>query len=761
MFVQQLFEGTAKRVIVIYPGRFQPFHLGHKEVFESLQAQFGSENVYIGTSNKVALPKSPFNFSEKLQLMNAAGIPSHQVIEVTNPYMPDDYIRSIGFDPTQTVMIFAVGEPDLARLEVDATYTEKTPTGRPSKIPPGKQVGDPKPFKSFQGLDQATTADQHQYVLIAKERPKTVSVNGQTYDASHGTQVRDLWNQVRNDPKASAEVMKQLYGKASAEIAHVLNNIQDTNAAPAPAAKPSPKLNKVDETSLASRYADDYAYQQAQMGKQQSSNSIQDIIATRDVKAYQNWKQENPNDPIMLQLKAAEQQGTEAMSGIQPMGAALSVFWKTVFDALSQSNQAIGESMLNEDAVTNFASKAHEEWRQGWVKQNNGQSLPRIKKNSDGTEGDINVPFNKLHPDWQRENLAAGKAAAEAVKQFPNDIEKAAEYIHDEWMKRNPKADYNAAQHVPYDQLSEPEKEKDRVHVRTMQQLMGVQPKMSENLADEFAAMAKSKYPTATIRANGQTIQQPPPRKAAPVQSPEPLSPEKRSELEQQLADLERVFDRDYEYSDDHRVWSKHRDIAARISNIKRILATESQITIGDTVQVTSGPMSNLTGIVESIGEGGKFVTVDIHGQDKISVPIRHVSLHETDDHTKHLHLHHKKNRFKTLKKIATFDESEIDEDLYQYDKQDPYNSEFAPRVGMGRMTLRGWKQSMIRRVKEFAAELERSGEDLDRDALWDHVHKKLQSLNLDPIAQEIELAHQELENIRRRGGVRSRAFKK
>ena len=125
---------------------------------------------------------------------------------------------------------------------------------------------------------------------------------------------------------------------------------------------------------------------------------------------------------------------------------------------------------LLEGAVTQFASMAHEEWRKNFDPTG---SKERIKKNSDGTEGNINVPFEKLHPDWQKENLAAGKAAEDAVKKFPNDIEQAAEYIHIEWMKRNPKADYNAAQHVAYDQLPEDEKEKDRVHVRTMMKLMG------------------------------------------------------------------------------------------------------------------------------------------------------------------------------------------------------------------------------------------------------------------------------------------------
>ena len=125
---------------------------------------------------------------------------------------------------------------------------------------------------------------------------------------------------------------------------------------------------------------------------------------------------------------------------------------------------------LLEGAVTQFASMAHEEWRKNFDPTGTKE---RIKKNSDGTEGDINVPFEKLHPDWQKENLAAGRAAEDAVKKFPDDIEKAAEYIHIEWMKRNPKADYNAAQHVAYDQLPEDEKEKDRVHVRTMMKLMG------------------------------------------------------------------------------------------------------------------------------------------------------------------------------------------------------------------------------------------------------------------------------------------------
>ena len=119
--------------------------------------------------------------------------------------------------------------------------------------------------------------------------------------------------------------------------------------------------------------------------------------------------------------------------------------------------------------VMRFAANAHELWRNQHIKDKG--DVPRIKKNSDGTEGDINVPFHKLHPDWKKENIAAGHAALAATKKHPHDMEKAAEHVHNEWMKRNPKADYNAAQHVPYNDLSDAEKEKDRVHVRAMSSL--------------------------------------------------------------------------------------------------------------------------------------------------------------------------------------------------------------------------------------------------------------------------------------------------
>jgi nicotinamide mononucleotide adenylyltransferase len=40
------------RIVCIYPGRFQPFHTSHYSIYKYLVSKFGSNNVYIVTSNK-------------------------------------------------------------------------------------------------------------------------------------------------------------------------------------------------------------------------------------------------------------------------------------------------------------------------------------------------------------------------------------------------------------------------------------------------------------------------------------------------------------------------------------------------------------------------------------------------------------------------------------------------------------------------------------------------------------------------------------
>ena len=52
-----------KKVVVIYPGRFQPFGPHHKKVFDALSKRF--DNAYITASDIQRPPRHPLSFKEK------------------------------------------------------------------------------------------------------------------------------------------------------------------------------------------------------------------------------------------------------------------------------------------------------------------------------------------------------------------------------------------------------------------------------------------------------------------------------------------------------------------------------------------------------------------------------------------------------------------------------------------------------------------------------------------------------------------------
>ena len=101
--------------IVVYSGRFQPFHKGHFATYQNLVKKFGSDSVYIGTSNVTDSKKSPFNFNEKKAIMmKMFGIPSSKIVNVKNPYAPSEILNK--YNENTTGLIVVVGEKDENRL---------------------------------------------------------------------------------------------------------------------------------------------------------------------------------------------------------------------------------------------------------------------------------------------------------------------------------------------------------------------------------------------------------------------------------------------------------------------------------------------------------------------------------------------------------------------------------------------------------------------------------------------------------------------
>ena len=98
-----------KTIVAIYPGRFQPMGAHHAAAFKSIPF---SEK-FIATSNKVAPPKSPFNFAEKKKIISAYGLGS-KLKQVKNPYKAEEILKK--YDPETTAAVFVVGAKDASRL---------------------------------------------------------------------------------------------------------------------------------------------------------------------------------------------------------------------------------------------------------------------------------------------------------------------------------------------------------------------------------------------------------------------------------------------------------------------------------------------------------------------------------------------------------------------------------------------------------------------------------------------------------------------
>ncbi len=112
------------RLIVVYPGRFQPFHLGHQCLYEHLCEKFGKDNVWIASSN-VRSNKSPLTFRQKKQLaVKCFGVPASRFVKCASPYNPTEILEK--FDKDTTSLVLALGAKDTGRL-AESAYFEMLP----------------------------------------------------------------------------------------------------------------------------------------------------------------------------------------------------------------------------------------------------------------------------------------------------------------------------------------------------------------------------------------------------------------------------------------------------------------------------------------------------------------------------------------------------------------------------------------------------------------------------------------------------------
>jgi len=167
-----LLEGIEK-TIVVYSGRFQPFHKGHFATYQNLINKFGKDSVYIATSNKTDNQKSPFNFKEKKMIMQKMfSIPSDKIVEVRNPYAPMEVLAN--YPEETTGFISVVGEKDEMRLsgKYFTPYKGKVEMGYKDKGYVYASPSQPNPISGTEVRNWLKAGDEQSKKDFLKAYPK-------------------------------------------------------------------------------------------------------------------------------------------------------------------------------------------------------------------------------------------------------------------------------------------------------------------------------------------------------------------------------------------------------------------------------------------------------------------------------------------------------------------------------------------------------------------------------------------------------------
>ena len=189
--------------LVIYPGRFHPFHRGHRASYEYLAKKYGADHVYIATTGVQAPVTSPFTFADKVQMISTLGIPAGHVVKVSNPYQSREITDSIpSEEKANTVLIFALSAKDAERFN----FAPKR-DGTPSYLQPM-----PKNLKQLKPMTK------HAYVEITP----TVNFKVRGRDANSASQIREFYIKGNNNDRD--QIIADLYGEAYPELRDIFDD---------------------------------------------------------------------------------------------------------------------------------------------------------------------------------------------------------------------------------------------------------------------------------------------------------------------------------------------------------------------------------------------------------------------------------------------------------------------------------------------------------------------------------------------------------
>lgn len=190
---------NVQKIVVVYPGRFQPFHVGHYNTYKAIVKNFGQDNVFIGTSDKTDKLKSPLNFKEK-EMVITTMFPdlAGRVVQVKNPYAPKEVFQN--YDPETTAFVTVVSEKDAKRLGGKYFTTFRK----------GMKMSDMEGF------------NDKGYVWVADKKAEDELFNGEVIS---GTLVRSILGDKEKSDAEKEDLFKALYdGKFNPKVFRLLTS---------------------------------------------------------------------------------------------------------------------------------------------------------------------------------------------------------------------------------------------------------------------------------------------------------------------------------------------------------------------------------------------------------------------------------------------------------------------------------------------------------------------------------------------------------
>ena len=194
------------RSIALYPGRFMPWHFGHKASYDYLVSKYGAENVYITVTNVTDPIKSPFDFNERKAMIVSTGIPGDRVLLVKQQYNLKAVAPLLsGFNMNTDKILFAISRKDMLGDPRFNNFTLKS--GEPAYLQPM-----PLDFAKVQ------PAVKHGYLIVVPT--KMFSVLGQSVKSASG--LRGMFKKL--NPEQKKQFITELFGKFDQNILNIFNN---------------------------------------------------------------------------------------------------------------------------------------------------------------------------------------------------------------------------------------------------------------------------------------------------------------------------------------------------------------------------------------------------------------------------------------------------------------------------------------------------------------------------------------------------------